>query len=322
MRHLNNNTQAVSVIVGALMLTLIAVTAATSFSLFVSQQQELRQQAEFASLQRELEEISIMQIQHPTYNLDKHLQSVGFILTNLHNDDSTITSFRINQNYIRRFILQRTTGTEEYWQVSAQTGRLRRGASLTSDPTGEEYLFYDNDNDKEYSIGDVVIDYDYDNNEIRANPQYGDKATDDIIYTEYHHPLIVSSQEQITITIHDILNDVYLTHKILNHNSITLQTYSKLNNDFSKTFYPPVALIQLDLTTTPQICDGTKSYSFSENAYIVEWEWTIQDPGIDPHPIYGPKIQYTFKNEQTYIINLKVTDNYGMVSNNRYTLQT
>jgi type II secretory pathway pseudopilin PulG len=328
MRHFKKNTKAISVIVGALMLTLIAVTAATSFSLFVSQQQELRQQSEFASLQRELEQLSILQIQQPTYiNVgggQYHLHSIKFTAHNLYSEDSTITSFLINQNFIKRFSLQRTTGTEEYWQVSTQTGHLRRGSFLTKDTTNEQYLFYDNDNDEKYSSGDLVIDYDYDNNGIPAQPEYGQQKTGDFIYAEYYHPLILPSREQIQITISDVINDVYITQKIWKHNSISIHVYTNLNNYFSKIFYPPVALIQLDLTSTPQICDGTKSHTSSENAYIVLWKWIIYDinMGTEPEPIYGPIIQYEFRTGTIYNIDLEVTDNYGMISNTTYVLET
>ncbi|MFO7678283.1 MAG: hypothetical protein R6V50_07885, partial [Thermoplasmatota archaeon] len=88
-----------------------------------------------------------------------------------------------------------------------------------------------------------------------------------------------------------------------------------LTKDFSKTFHPPVAIIQLDMALTPPICDGTKSFTLSENGYILQWQWQINHSGI-PEEKNGSKITYNFTSGE-YDIELTVTDNYGMISKDK-----
>jgi hypothetical protein len=321
MRHFKKNTQAISVIVGALMLTLIVVTAATSFSLFVSQQQELRQKTEFASLQRELEQLMILQIQDPKYTSEDHLQSVNFSFANYHTQDSIIASIRINQNYVKELIVQRFDGKKEYWKVSAETGALRRGARQANDSNlpPQPYLFYDVDNDDNYSIGDIIVDLDYNKSGILAQPTFGDTAESaNIIYAEYYYPLKIKPREQLLVSIQNATKDLYLTNKISIHNPITISILTTLTKDFSKTFHPPVAIIQLDMALTPPICDGTKSFTLSENGYILQWQWQINETGDHDPPILknGSKITYNFTSGE-YDIELTVTDNYGMISKDK-----
>ncbi|MEM0466509.1 MAG: hypothetical protein QXX20_02755 [Candidatus Thermoplasmatota archaeon] len=179
MQRFHHATQAVSIIIGALMLTVIVVSAATAFAVFTSQKQKELLEAEYAKLKRDLEELKILSMSNPSYeSTSQQLKSITFTIANLHADDSIITSLQINTNYIRHFVVQRYDTTQEEWQISSATGAFLLGGlyALDSTPTQNPYIFFDKNNDHTYSIGDIILDLDYDNNGIDAQPTYTDKG--------------------------------------------------------------------------------------------------------------------------------------------------
>lgn len=62
MQQLIKNLRGVSPVIGALMLTLITITAAGSFAVFVSQKQEMIQDQQWAELQKSLEKLEVSNI--------------------------------------------------------------------------------------------------------------------------------------------------------------------------------------------------------------------------------------------------------------------
>ena len=89
---LNNNSQGVSVVIGALMLTVIVVTAATSFALFTAQKQEEIQNVEYQNTIKNLEKLSINY-----FNFNNTAINIS-----IHNDwtkTSVITGIQINKGW-------------------------------------------------------------------------------------------------------------------------------------------------------------------------------------------------------------------------------
>ncbi len=171
------DVRGISNIMGALMLILIVMTAATSLALFTAQTQEIRQEAELAELQQELEKIAILGMQNPEYSsTTEKLGSVSFIIANTHSDLSVITRLSVNNFLIYNFIFERQDGTIEEWKLSAQQGGYKLGGNITNDGSSEPYVFSDKDADGKYSSGDVITKIDYDENGIDANPTLGDSG--------------------------------------------------------------------------------------------------------------------------------------------------
>jgi hypothetical protein len=175
MRRIVGDTFGVSVIVGAIMLTLIVVTAATTYAIFVSEQQKKIQDAETVKLQRELENLTILSLENPTYN-SPILENISFHITNIHTESTVITSMNINNRIIRQFTFGRIDGTIEEWnQIS---GKFQIGCLYANGSSGPSsgYLFFDKNNNLLYDKDDIVLDLDYDGDGLDASPTFGDKG--------------------------------------------------------------------------------------------------------------------------------------------------
>lgn len=183
MKLIKLNNKALSNIIGALMLTLIVVTAATSFALFTSQKQEEIQKAELTQLQRDLENIEIMTMQNPTYVTNK-LESVEFKISNIHSEKTTITTIYLNNEILERFKLERHNLNKEWWDMDLTNGTYKRAGlyALDTQVPPEPYIFNDNNENHQYDIGETILDYDPDNDltdAIPANEQIGGLYAED-----------------------------------------------------------------------------------------------------------------------------------------------
>jgi len=239
MRKIVNEDRGVSVIIGALMLVVITVSAAVAFAAFVSQQQANYQQSQTLAQQTELERLVVTKI---------GFDSSGFVnsstIQNTGVNDANIWSFQINDNNV-----------------------------YNCNVSGSPKLLDGTDVINVGSLGKIVVD------------------------------------------------NFTLTNPVNNSGPITIKVWTKLKTH-EKTFYPPVALIQIDTSVTPLVCDGTKSYCITDNAYILQWHWTITDNGA-PIPISNPdqpKVNIPpFVSGHTYVFNLTVYDNFGMTASDIYT---
>ena len=173
MKRFVGDTRGISVIVGAIMLTLIVVTAATSYAIFLDDQQKKIQASEALRLQRELESISVLSLENPIYHSNPGLVSVSFVLTNLHAQETTITSMNINNRLIRQFTIERLSGIEE-WCIN--TGEYQIGCVYAAQANNStlSYLFFDENNNFLYDKNELVLDDDYDGDNITALPTVGD----------------------------------------------------------------------------------------------------------------------------------------------------
>jgi len=149
LRQLKRNLHGVSVVIGALMLTLIVVTAAASFAIFTAQKQEELQEQEFANLLIESEQIAIIGIENIKYNLSSYnLSDVSFVVSNQHLRESKITGLSINDLVFRRFHIEREDSTKETWNFSR--GKFRLNTYVANTSNSEWYLFIDNNLNKKF----------------------------------------------------------------------------------------------------------------------------------------------------------------------------
>ncbi len=122
MRLFVRDTQGISVIIGALMLTLIVVSAATAFAIFTSQKQKDIQDSELFKTQRTLENIDILGMNQLVYTTSGNLTSISFNIGSMHAKDSRITSLSLNGYLIAHFNLTRQNLSIEPWKLNFTTG--------------------------------------------------------------------------------------------------------------------------------------------------------------------------------------------------------
>jgi len=267
MQKFIGDSRGVSVVVGAIMLTLIVVTAATSYAIFVSDQQKKIQTVETLKLQQDLENITILALEDMMYspNSGELENNISFAITNMNSEETVITSMNINNNYIRHFNITRPDG----WR--------------------ENYTMPFNGSGKRPII----------------------------------HP-----REQIRLTINISNGDVVIFKNITTNDAIILHIFTSLTNDFTKTFIPPTAIIQIVTESqwnstshnyeTYLILDGSLS-DHPGSGYIARWEWkiTTNNSGTIEYDLNrtGRKIRAIFATPNLYhTITLTVTDNYGMIA--------
>jgi flagellin-like protein len=294
MRNINNNSRGISNVIGALMLTLIVVGAATSFALFVSQRQEMQQKAEFAKVQRELENIDILNIE-PNYNTTSELEKLNFSIVNVNKDSVRVTGIWVNKypyyNKNENITIIRGNGCKQNWSFD-DTNQLI-GLSQNCDN------------------GDWIELADIYNRPVRLD---------------------MDSYETITFSFDDITNQITFFEALQNE-PLIIKIYTSRGNIFEKTFYPPSAIIKIITESLPggtshYILDGSAS-DHPGDGYIIKWEWDVSDvtnsPSIyaDPEP-YGRKTQITDASfsfgevGHKYRVDLTVTDNYGMKGNTSF----
>jgi hypothetical protein len=93
--NFRKNNQGVSVVIGALMLTLIVVTAATSFAIFTAQETEDRLEREAQQYLINSEKLVINHI-IPSYKTNEQLEFLNISITNNWNHQSKIKKISIN----------------------------------------------------------------------------------------------------------------------------------------------------------------------------------------------------------------------------------
>ncbi len=254
MQRLIKDIRGVSPVIATLMLTLIAVTAASSFGLFVAQKQEERQEAEWQQTLQEIEEITLLGLSPDIEN-----NWLNLSVQNTHTGPSQIVGIRINN---------------ALWWINK---------------TGQPFTYLNN----------------------------SDFRVESYEYMDYN----------INLSADNGVNDTVETNKPI---TIKLNTY--LGNSFEKTFYPPTAIIHVDIESLPSsnnnyyILDGSLS-DHPGDGYIVKWEWNVTNMSstppsyLQPEP-FGRKVQITdmtfLSPGYNYWVNLTVTDNYGMKGQNSF----
>ena len=88
MMRLLKNSLGITPIIATVMLTLIAVVAATTFAIFVSQQQEEYQQSEWKATLAELENLEITAINKFNYSDNTTIDGINITVTSRHTRDS------------------------------------------------------------------------------------------------------------------------------------------------------------------------------------------------------------------------------------------
>jgi flagellin-like protein len=255
MINLQKDIRGVSPIIATLMLTLIAISAASSFALFVAHKQEARQEAEWQQTIQELEEITILSI-NP--NIENYWLNIS--LANIHPRNSNIAGILINNNM---------------WLINK---------------TGQPI-----------------------------------KYSNDTIFK-------LESYEEGTYEI-NLSRDEKINQSVEIGKPITVKVLTILGNSFEKTFYPPTAVIKIDIEsmqpyyTNTYILDGSMSDDPGDG-YIIKWEWNVTNMTVPithlvPEP-FGRKAQITDTSflgpSNAYWVNLTVTDNYGMKGKNSFYL--
>ncbi|HVQ00596.1 MAG TPA: hypothetical protein VMT57_03685, partial [Candidatus Thermoplasmatota archaeon] len=174
MRNFMGDNRGISTVVGAIMLTLIVVTAATTYAIFLSDQQRKVQDAETQKLQRTLENLTVLSLENPTYN-SPTLGSVSFVIANMNSQQAVITSMNINNRFIRQFTFERSDGSLEEWNQNS--GEFQIGCLYAkNNATGDSYLFIDRNNNHKYDRGEEILNYDYDGNRMNAIPIVNDSG--------------------------------------------------------------------------------------------------------------------------------------------------
>lgn len=126
MRLLKKDRSGVSEVVGAILLVLIVVIAASSFAIFISQYQESQQAQKLDDQKRTQEKIKVTSImpKNGTDNDDNKWIALNFTIASLHNERSEITRIAINDNMVWSY---------QVWRVSPYTGLLEGKNYTTKD---------------------------------------------------------------------------------------------------------------------------------------------------------------------------------------------
>lgn len=115
MRKLRHDRSGISEIVGALMLTLIVVVAASSFAVFLSEQQKSVQEQELYNLMKSQESLQIIDFQE-NYTADgAHYWNLNFTVTSNHAQDSVVSKIAVNGHVAREFAVWRVNQTTGNW---------------------------------------------------------------------------------------------------------------------------------------------------------------------------------------------------------------
>jgi len=175
LRKFQKNIHGVSVIVGALMLTLIVVTAAVSFAVFTAQKQEELQKQEFARLLREQEDLEVVKIVDLAYDSAEKLLSIGFSVVSQHIRSSDIVALKINGNVVKDFYVTDMSNQHMYgWTLA---GGYCRTAYFANDSSGNLYVFDDLNGNHKVDTDELLVLLDTNPNDgAESNPKEGDQG--------------------------------------------------------------------------------------------------------------------------------------------------
>jgi hypothetical protein len=112
MVKLSSNNNAVSAVVGALMIVVITVAAASAFAVFTSQKQAEIQKADLLKTQQSLENIKVISIT-PTINTTDSTKwlKFDFTIANISPEQSTVINVLINNHQLKQFNVLRYNET-------------------------------------------------------------------------------------------------------------------------------------------------------------------------------------------------------------------
>jgi FlaG/FlaF family flagellin (archaellin) len=296
MRAIKNNFRGVSNVIGALMLTLIVVGAATSFALFVSQRQEMQQESELSKVQKELENIDILNIE-PEYDSSEKLEKLNFSIVNVNKDSVRVTGIWINKYpYYKKDVnitIIRGNGCKQNWSFD-DTNQLRglsEDCNISGTPVWKNLTKIYNRDDEEWVDRYVRLD--------------------------------LEAYETVKFVFDNISNQISFFDASQNE-PLTIKIYTSRGNIFEKTFYPPSSVIRL-ITDTEEdppgtfkdfvILDGSLSDHPGDNAYIQDWEWDIISQGTGSTHVVSGRIARAPDEIMTDIWNITLTvkDNFGMI---------
>jgi FlaG/FlaF family flagellin (archaellin) len=157
MFYLIKNNKGVSPIIATLMLTIIAVGAATSFAFFIEQQTEEYQKAQTAKQNRELENLEIVSITNLNYN-ESYLENLSFMISNLNIKKSTISRININSYILMEFNLTSTTIEQETWYMNKRSGQYNlKNVYYANDTDERPYIFQDLNFNMKYDLSDDIL---------------------------------------------------------------------------------------------------------------------------------------------------------------------
>ena len=269
MNNLRRSNSGVSVIIGALMLTIIVVTAAVSFAVFAADKQERLQSAELAELNRNLEDITIIGIKSESLNyLNSNLTRAGFDIGSLHAGDSTISSIRVNGFFLQNFTVERQNRSWENYSL--------------------------NHSSYEYRIYSRSVDEGNNWSNIAKNDSYRFK---------------ILASESVTIQIRNTLEDLIKKtgENISENDPITIEILTSLTNEFSQSFIPPTANIKIvkESDSTTIALDSSSSDHPGETGYIINYRWdvTCTQFSFKPYTFRDLDGNWTFDGDEFSVVN-------------------
>jgi flagellin-like protein len=153
MRSLRRNDRAISEIVGALMLVLIVVVAATSLAIFVAQYQKQLQSQEALTHARNLEDLSVLHVAATlSPNTTNAWGTLNFTVASLYINPSTVDYITINDQPLKQYdasMLNLTTGQYTSTEIGVDgnytlnlSPREQVNVLVNFDPFSPLYSFY------------------------------------------------------------------------------------------------------------------------------------------------------------------------------------
>ena len=276
MRTLQEDKTGVSVIIGALMLTLIVVTAAASYSIFIADKQKSIQENELYQLQRNQEDIAIINME-PIYNNSDVLGNVSFTIGSMHTRDSAITSVSINGYLLKHFNLTRQNNEKEEWKMNLSTGIYELNGTGEDVYYPLEILSYER----------VILTVNASSKSQDLLKQIGEEIN-------INEPIIL----EISTGLINTFSQAFIPPTAI----IKINTESLWNGSGGGAY---------DNYT---ILDGSESDAPGAG-YILKWKWHIENKAIPEYNvIFGRKAVAKFDKFTGYHwVNLTVTDNFGMI---------
>lgn len=116
MRKLRSDRAGMSEIVGALMLTLVVVVAASSFAVFMSEKQKSVQEQELYNLKKSQESLQVIDFMQNYTSGGKKYWNLNFTLTSNHARESRVSKVTVNGHVASEFVVWRYDQTGFKWE--------------------------------------------------------------------------------------------------------------------------------------------------------------------------------------------------------------